>query len=101
LSTVVGRKLKAGDKIPSACELAKKADVNRNTEVKSYHDLEVMRVIYTRRRRGVFVSKDAEAKCWEESRRRVIGRLHEVACGAKAAGMSVREIKEVCKKGYA
>jgi len=98
---VASGQLKPGDQLPSIRELAEKIGVNQNTVAKSYRDLEVMGVIYTRRGMGVFVNKGTEAKCRENSRRRIISRLHEVVCEAKAAGMSAREIKEVCEKSYA
>ena len=98
---VASGQLKPGDQLPSIRELAEKVEVNQNTVAKSYRDLEVMGVIYTRRGMGVFVNKGAEAKCREDSRKRIISRLHEVVCEAKAAGMSARETKEVCEKSYA
>jgi len=98
---VASGQLKPGDQLPSIRELAEKVGINQNTVAKSYRDLEVMGVIYTRRGMGVFVNKGAEAKCREDSRKRIITRLHEVVCEAKAAGMSAREIKEVCEKSYA
>ena len=101
LFAVASGQLKPGDQLPSIRELAEKIGVNQNTVAKSYRDLEVMGVIYTRRGMGVFVNKGTEAKCRENSRRRIISRLHEVVCEAKAAGMSAREIKEVCEKSYA
>lgn len=93
--------MKPGDQLPSIRELAEKVGVNQNTVAKSYRDLEVMGVIYTRRGMGVFISKGAEARCREQCLRRIVSRLHEVVCEAKAAGMSAREIKEVCEKSYA
>jgi DNA-binding transcriptional regulator YhcF (GntR family) len=45
---------------------------------KSYHDLEVMGLLYTRRDMGVFINKDIESKCREECKRRLINRMHEV-----------------------
>jgi len=98
---VASGQLKPGDQLPSIRELAEKVGINQNTVAKSYRDLEVMGVIYTRRGMGVFVNKGAEAKCREDSRRRIISRLHEVVCEAKAAGMTAREIKEVCEESYA
>jgi DNA-binding transcriptional regulator YhcF (GntR family) len=82
-------------------ELAEKVGVNQNTVAKSYRDLEVMGVIHTRRGMGVFVNKGTEAKCREDSRTRIISRLHEVVCEAKAAGMTARETKDACEKSYA
>lgn len=93
--------LKSGDKLPSVRELAEKLKVNLNTVAKSYRDLEVMGIVYTRRGMGVFINKGVEAKCREDCRRRIVARLHEVAAEAKAAAMSSQEVKAVCAASYA
>lgn len=93
-------RLKAGDQLPSVRELSERLNVNPNTVAKAYRDLEVMGLLYTRRGMGVFVNKGVEAKCREECRKRIIGRLHEVVAEAKAAGMSNREISDVVDKSY-
>jgi len=88
-------RLKATDQLPSVRELSERLEVNPNTVAKAYRDLEVMGLLYTRRGMGVFVNKGIEAKCREDVRKRIIGRLHEVASEAKAAGLSASEIKEI------
>jgi len=98
---IASGELKAGDKLPSAQELAKKINVNMNTVAKAYRDLEVMGLVYTRRGMGVYVNKGIGAKCNEDCRKRIMGRLHEVVSEAKAAGMSVQDIKEICKVSLA
>jgi GntR family transcriptional regulator len=98
---VASGKLKSGDQLPSIRELAEKVGVNQNTVAKSYRDLEVMGLVYTRRGMGVFVNKGAEARCREDCRKRIISRLHEVVSEAKAGGMAPREVKEVCEKSCA
>jgi GntR family transcriptional regulator len=98
---VASGRLKPGDKLPSLQKLAATLKVNFNTIAKSYRDLEVMGIVYTRRGMGVFINKGAEAKCKEDCRRRIVARLHEVVAGAKAAGMSSQEVKAVCAKSYA
>lgn len=98
---VASGKLKAGDQLPSVRELAEKLKLNPNTVAKSYRDLEVMGLVYTRRGMGVFINKDIEAKCRESCRRRIVARLHEVVSEARAAGMVAREIREICEESYA
>ena len=88
-------KLKPGDQLPSVRELSERLEVNPNTVAKAYRDLEVMGLLYTRRGMGVFVNKGVETKCREDVRKRIIGRLHEVASEAKAAGLSTSEIKDI------
>ncbi len=91
-------KLKAGDQLPSVRELSERLGVNPNTVAKSYRDLEVMGLLYTRRGMGVFIEKGIENKCREECRRRIAGRLHEVTAEAKAAGMTKKDIQEIIER---
>jgi GntR family transcriptional regulator len=98
---IASGRLKPGDQLPSVVELSERLDVNPNTVAKSYRDLEVMGLLYTRRGMGVFVNKNIEAKCREDCRRRIIGRLHEDVAEAKASGMIHKEIIDVVKASLA
>lgn len=91
-------KLKPGDQLPSVRELSERLEVNPNTVAKSYRDLEVMGLLYTRRGMGVFVEKGIENKCRQETGGVIVGRLHEILAEAKAAGMDKSEINAVVKK---
>jgi GntR family transcriptional regulator len=87
--------------LPSVRELSERLGVNPNTVAKAYRDLEVMGLLYTRRGMGVFVNKGVEAKCREECRKRIVGRLHEVVAESKAAGMTKRDVVEIVDKSMA
>ena len=95
---IASSNLKAGDQLPSVRELSERLEVNPNTVAKAYRDLEVMGLLYTRRGMGVFVNKGVEAKCREECRKRIIGRMHEVVAEAKAAGLAGKEVTEIVSK---
>ena len=95
---IASGKLKPTDQLPSVRELSERLDVNPNTVAKSYRDLEVMGLLYTRRGMGVYVKKGAEAKCREECRKKTIGRMHEVIAEAKAAGLTKTEISKLVGK---
>lgn len=95
---IASSNLKAGDQLPSVRELSERLEVNPNTVAKAYRDLEVMGLLYTRRGMGVFVNKGIEAKCREECRKRIIGRMHEVVAEAKAAGLAGKEVTEIVSK---
>jgi GntR family transcriptional regulator len=95
---IASGKLKPTDQLPSVRELSERLNVNPNTVAKAYRDLEVMGLLYTRRGMGVFVNKGVEAKCREEVRKRIIGRLHEVVAEAKAAGIEGGEVVEIARK---
>lgn len=90
--------LKSGDQLPSVRELSERLGVNPNTVAKSYRDLEVMGLLYTRRGMGVFVNLGIEKKCREGCRRRIVGRLHEVVAEAKASGMTKGDLREILDK---
>lgn len=92
---IASGRLKPGDQLPSVRELSERLGVNPNTVAKSYRDLEVMGLLYTRRGMGVFVNKNIEQKCREDCRKRIISRLHEVCAEAKAAGLTRKEITEI------
>lgn len=92
---IASGQLKGDDQLPSVLGLSEKLGVNPNTVAKAYRDLEVMGYLYTRRGMGVYINKGVEAKCREQCRKRTIGRVHEVVAEAKAAGMTVKEIRDV------
>jgi GntR family transcriptional regulator len=92
---IASGRLKPGDQLPSVRELSERLGVNPNTVAKSYRDLEVMGLLYTRRGMGVFVNRSIELKCREECRKRIISRMHEVVAEAKAAGMTRKEVTEI------
>lgn len=98
---IASGKLKAGDQLPSVRELSERLNLNPNTVAKSYRDLEVMGLVYTRRGMGVYISKGVEAKCRETCRHRIIERLHEVVSEAKSSGFTLKEVKAAVEKGYA
>ena len=95
---IASGKYKPGDQLPSVRELSERLEVNPNTVAKAYRDLEVMGLLYTRRGMGVFVNKGIEAKCREDCRKKIIGRLHEVVAEAKAAGLDKKEVAEIVDK---
>ncbi|MCC6485934.1 MAG: GntR family transcriptional regulator [Candidatus Hydrogenedentes bacterium] len=98
---IASGKLKAGDQLPSVRELSERLNLNPNTVAKSYRDLEVMGLVYTRRGMGVYINKGVEAKCRETCHHRIIERLHEVVSEAKSSGFTLKEVKSAVEKGYA
>jgi len=98
---IASGRLKAGDQLPSVRELSDRLNLNPNTVAKSYRDLEVMGLVYTRRGMGVYINNGIEAKCRENCLRKIIERLHEVVAEAKAAGITAKETKAALEKGYA
>lgn len=95
---IASGKLQAGDQLPSVRELSEKLKLNPNTVAKAYRDLEVMGLVYTRRGMGVYIQKGIAAKCRDECRRNIAGRLHEVLAEGKACGMTEREVRNLVDK---
>ena len=93
--------LKPGDKLPAVRELAEKLGHNMNTVGKAYRDLEVMGIVYTRRGMGVFINKGIGANNSVQCHRKIAERLYEVTCEAKAAGMTLPQVKELCSASFA
>ncbi|MEK7793141.1 MAG: GntR family transcriptional regulator [Candidatus Hydrogenedentota bacterium] len=98
---IASNTLKEGDRLPSVKELAERLGVNFNTVAKSYRDLEVMGLIFTRRGMGCFIKKGLESRCKEQCRTRIIKGLHEVVQEAKAAGIAKKDLTEVVNKSFA
>ncbi len=57
---IVRKELEAGDKLPSQREMARTVGVNPNTIQRAYREMEMMRLVETKRGRGTFIvdSKD-------------------------------------------
>ena len=98
---IASGRLKADDQLPSVREMSQTLGVNPNTVAKSYRDLEVMGLLYTRRGMGIFVNKGVKAQCRDRCRTQITRRLHEVTQEAKAAGMSKAKIGAMIAKSFA
>lgn len=98
---IASGELKAGDRLPPVKELAERLGVNFNTVAKSYRDLEVMGLIFTRRGMGCFIKKGLEHKCKEVCRTRIVKHLHEVTQEAKAAGLAKKDLMDLMSKSFA
>jgi len=97
---IAAGKLKEGDQLPSVRELSERLGVNPNTIAKSYRDLEVMGLLYTRRGMGVFINKGVQAKCKEECNRKIFSKMYEVVSEAKASGVSKKDLQEIFNSSY-
>lgn len=60
--------LRADERLPSVRELAVMVEVNPNTIVRSYADLEQNQLIYKQRGKGYFVAPDAQSMLLEKRR---------------------------------
>ena len=55
---IISGKIKSGEKLPSVRDLALKTKVNPNTMQKALAELEDLKLIYTERTNGKYVTKD-------------------------------------------
>ena len=97
---IVSGELKPDDKLPSVRDLSVHLETNPNTVAKAYRDLEVMRILYTRRGMGVYVSENAAKLCQSECRNELLMKLHEVCSEGKAAGMKKQELERILRVSY-
>jgi len=95
---IASGRLRPGDQLPAVRELADRLKINQNTVSRAYRDMVVMGLLFTRRGLGVFVAKDLDSKSTDECRRRVLTRLNEVLCDARAAGFGDEEIADITGK---
>jgi GntR family transcriptional regulator len=95
---IASGELKAGDQIPPFRNVAAALDVNVNTIVKAYRDLEVMGLVYAQRGMGVYVAKGARKICRDGCYSTIVSRIHEVTQEARAAGMSKSQVSEVVRE---
>ena len=93
--------LKAGDQLPSVRELSDNLEVNPNTVAKSYRDLEVMGLVYTRRGMGVYINKGVQAQCRKDCQAKLARRTFEVVQEAKSSGMSKKAFTDLVAKSWA
>lgn len=95
LFAIASGRLKVGDQLPSVRELSERVEVNPNTVAKSYRDLEVMGLVYTRRGMGVYIEKGVQARCQKDCKRRLAARAYEISQEAKAAGLNKKSFVDL------
>lgn len=55
---IVRGELNPGDKLPSQRDMARRIEVNPNTIQRAYREMEVLKLVETRRGKGTFVKED-------------------------------------------
>lgn len=91
---IAAEHLRPSDQLPSVRELSEQLDVNPNTVAKSYRDLEIMRIVTTRRGMGVFVAPNGPKKCQSLCQEKVIRRTYEIIQEGIATGLTPVTIKQ-------
>jgi len=84
-----------GERLPSIKDLSDRLGVNPNTVAKSYRDLELLGILYTRRGMGVFITEDAPEICKRRAEERLRRLAKELASEARAAGLKSSEVRKI------
>ncbi|MCX5757655.1 MAG: GntR family transcriptional regulator, partial [Candidatus Hydrogenedentes bacterium] len=92
---ISSRRVKPGDALPSVREMATMLDVNPNTVTKAYRDLEIMRLVHTRRGVGVTVAEKAMAISNGMTVAMTKSHLIDAVAECTAAGLSGGEIRKI------
>lgn len=83
-----------GEAIPSLNAMALAAQVNPNTVQKAYDELAREGLIYARRGKGLFVAERGKTSAKTSARQAARRAFGDGIRAARAAGMSVREIRK-------
>ena len=84
-----------GEAIPSLKAMSLDAQVNPNTVQKAYDELAREGLIYSQRGKGLFVAEQGKASAKTSAQQSVQRAFHDGIRAARAAGMSIREIRRV------
>lgn len=88
--------LKLGEKLPSTRELAVKYQINPNTAVRVYSDMEGEGLCFTKRGLGTFVTEDEE-KYLSVKKEMADEYVGEFINNMKGIGISIEEMTELIK----
>ena len=90
---VASKRLKAGERVPSARDMSEMLDVNTNTVIKAYRDLELMGIVNTRRGVGVTITDSAYKAAHAKAMQMIDVHLREAVGECVAVGMKPAEIR--------
>lgn len=91
---IISGKYKLGEKIPSVRDLANEMRVNPNTMQKALMELEELKLIYTERTNGKYITNDK--KIIDEYRKQYSNELtNEYISNMKKLGFSIEDIKNI------
>ena len=91
---IASGRVKPGDTLPSVREISHSLNVNPNTVTKAYRDLELLRLVNTRRGVGVTVTEKAPQLCRNTTRNMVLDHLTDAVAECLASGFAPSEVRE-------
>jgi GntR family transcriptional regulator len=89
--------LKKGDQLPTVRQLAVDLEINPNTVVRAYRELEIRGVLETQQGTGTFISRRPAARDTLERQRRLNQLAGEFVARAGAGGFTVEELIDQLK----
>lgn len=94
---IASGKLAPGDTLPSVRDMSGMLDINPNTVTKAYRDLELMKLVHTRRGVGVTVSEEAPGACTDSVHTMVQSHLRDAVAECVASGFTAAEVRRLVK----
>lgn len=89
---IAAGRVKPGESLPSVREMSTMLGTNPNTVTKAYRDLEIMKLVTTRRGVGVSVTAEAPKLCRGTTRDLAWGHLKDAVAECKACGLQDADI---------
>ena len=98
-SSILNNKWDKDDRVPSVRELATLMEVNPNTAIRAFHELQDEKILYNKRGVGYFLSDDALSKVKAIKRNELIEvKLPALIKDMKLLDISFSEFKELFDK---
>src|SRR5271170_8185458 len=90
--------LVSGDQLPTVRQVAVDLEINPNTVMRAYREMEIRGILDTQQGTGTFIS-NRQVEMGEDERRRLAAQLAgEFVSRAGAAGLTVRDLMEALKE---
>ncbi len=86
--------LRGGDQLPTVRQVAVDLEINPNTVVRAYRELEIRGALETQQGTGTFVSHQKVKRDDVERRRQLMQLVNELVARAGSAGFTVKELVE-------
>lgn len=84
--------LKPGDQLPTVRQVAVELEINPNTVLRAYREMEIRGVVDTQQGTGTFISDRAVSASPDERQRQATQLAAELAARAGAAGLTVDDL---------
>jgi GntR family transcriptional regulator len=94
LGAIATKALGPGDRLPTVRQLAVDLEINPNTVVRAYRELEIRQVLTTQQGTGTFITEKQVQASEAERQRRVSQLVGELLSKAGAEGIALAEILE-------